>query len=130
MAAWAPVAGATLLIPSGPAGNHLFVVLNDPIPLDTYPGESCVLVCSCSIPTNVFYDPTCALDTGCHPFISHPSYVAYRHTRIERATDLIQRVENNVFIPHELVSAPLLQRMKDGLDASRFTPRAFKGLPI
>ena len=30
MAVWQPRAGTTLLMPSGPEGDHLFIVLNDP----------------------------------------------------------------------------------------------------
>jgi hypothetical protein len=47
MAAWQPSAGSTLLIPSG-AGKHLFVVLNDPVVLQGYGQQGCVVLVNIS----------------------------------------------------------------------------------
>jgi hypothetical protein len=133
MSVWAPAAGQTLLIPSGPAGYHLHLVLNDPIPLPGYPGHSCVLVCLCSIhphtPANAI-DTTCILHTGAHPFIQHESYIAYKYTRIDNAADLIARVAQNVFQVHQPCNDPPFSQIKAGLNASPRTRNAFKNLPI
>lgn len=131
MASWTPQARETLLIPSGPGGlHHLFVVLNDPAPLEGYPGNMCALVCLCSTYPNVPYDKTCELTAGCHPFVEHDSHIAYKHARLEPATTLIQLVENGVFRVHHPCDDPPFSEIKAGLNASKFTKGAFKRLPI
>lgn len=130
MAAWLPTSGQTLFMPSGPAGAHLFVILNDPVALTGYPGVVCVLVCVCSKYPNVPYDPTCELAPGCHPFVTHDSYVAYRHARIETSTSLATLVAQGVFIPNQPCADPPFSQIKAGLNTSSNTKRAFKNLPI
>jgi len=44
MADWVPVAGSTFLVPSGPSGYHLHVVLNDPCVFDGYGPVCCVVM--------------------------------------------------------------------------------------
>ena len=76
MPKWQAVAGATLLVPSGPTGKHLFIVLCDPVVLPGYGPQSCVLMASVStVRTEIPYDETCVLEPGCHPFITQRSYV-------------------------------------------------------
>lgn len=131
MAGWLPSAGNTLLIPSGPAGKqHLFIILNDPVPLEGYPGMMSVLVCMCSIQNNLPFDTTCVLDAGSHPFVTHATYVDYRYARIEPSAVLAARVADGTFTPHQRCTPELLAQIKAGLNTSRFTKRAFKGLPI
>lgn len=131
MAAWVPAAGQTLLMPSGPNNKlHLFVILNDPIPLDGYPGTQSVLVCMCSVQPNLHFDGTCTLQPGSHPFVAHPTYIDYKFARIESATDLTARVAQGVFIPNQPCTPNLLANIKSGLNQSKFTKRAFKNLPI
>ena len=103
MAAWQPIAGATLLMPSGPDGDHLYVVLNDPKP---FPG----------------YVP--------HPCIKEESYLVYRSARIEQVSHVARLVHQGLFKPHMPLAEGLLAMVKVGLKSSPFTTREFKNLSI
>lgn len=118
-------------MPSG-QGNHLFVALNDPGPFDGYGSAPCLaLVNFSSIPNPpVPFDRTCVIVAGCHPFVQHDSYVSYRHTRIEQERDVVARIAQGVYIPHEPIDVALLQRIRAGLLVSPFTRREFKRLGI
>ena len=132
MAAWIPQKGATLFMPTGgTAGRHLFIVLNDPANLDGHPPGMCLLTCVCSIPAvGVFYDTQCLLATGCHPFVVHESYVAYKHTRLESMTSLLKGIADGVFQPHDPCGDPPLSEIRAGIEQSRHIRRCFKNLPL
>jgi hypothetical protein len=130
MPAWQPSAGATLLIPSG-AGKHLFVALNDPVVLEGYGTQGCVVLVNVStVRGGIPFDDTCVLEPGSHPFVAVRSYVRYQDARIYRASELSRLVAQGLFSPQEPVSGGLLQRMKAGLRASPRTKREFKTLKI
>ena len=58
MAAWQASAGATLLVPSGPIGQHLFVVLCDPVVLAGYGLNPCVVMANLStVRAGIPHDP-------------------------------------------------------------------------
>ena len=101
--------GGTLIIPSGPKGNHLFIILNEPKDFAGYINSS-VLVNISSI-RNAPYDKTCTLEPGSHPFIKHRSFIAYRHARVEREESLIQKVNALLFTPQEPLDGELLKRV-------------------
>lgn len=124
MSEWSCVAGSTLLVPSGPHGNHLFIVLNNPKDFDGYLNSS-LLVGISTIKTTK-YDNTCVLKAGVHSFIKNDSYVVYRDTRIERVENLIQGITSNTFIPHEPVSGEILAYVRNGLFESKHTPNYLK----
>lgn len=127
MQGWRLCAGATLLMPSGSQGNHLYVVLNDPCPFENYGSQpSVILVNLSSIKDGLPYDRTCVLPAGTHPFIKRDSFVFYRNARIEPAAHVVQLVERKVFVAHQSVSAEVLQAVIDGLYQSPFTKREFK----
>ena len=131
MAVWQPSAGATLLIPSGPTGNHLFVVLCDPTRLPGYGPRPCVVLVSVSsVRQGLPHDPTCVLQPGCHPFVQNPSYVRYRDARIDRADDLVERVAQRVFVPHDPMPQAQFASIRAGLRVSPFVKREIKLLPI
>lgn len=129
MTQWVPKAQETLLIPSGNV-NHLFVILNDPIDIDGYPKNMCCMVGVTTLHPNVHHDTACILLPGCHPFIQHDSYIAYRYTRLEPAAHLIARVAEGVFTVHQPMQNPIFSFVKSGLLVSKFTVRVYKGLPL
>ena len=126
---WECAAGSTLLIPSGPIGNHLFVVLNHPKDFEGHAPQSCVSVSVCTIRTT-FYDRTVVLEpgNGMHPFVQHPSYVSFRRARIDTAAHLRNLVEGQVAFPRDPVSQTLLKQICEGLQASEQTPNYIKDL--
>lgn len=131
MAAWQATAGATLLMPSGADGDHLYVVLNEPKPFSTYGSQPCVVLVNVStVRQGVRHDPTCLLDAGCHPFVKQDSYVVYRSARIEQVSRVQRLVQQGLFKPHTPFEEGLLAVVKVGLRSSPFTTREFKNLPI
>lgn len=118
--------GSTFLVPSGPQGYHLFVLILGPINLPNYGNRLQVaMVSATSVREGVPYDPSCLLHPGEHPFIQHPSYIAYRHLRID-PFEHINSMVGSVWKPHEPFSPALLQRVLKGVCESRMTPREFK----
>jgi len=108
MADWQASAGATLLVPSGPEGKHLFVVVCDPVVLPGYGPHPCVVMVNLStVRAGIPYDSTCVLQAGSHPFVAQESYVAYSGMRIDRVADLAARVEQGYFTPHDPMLAPI-----------------------
>ena len=125
---WVCNPGGTLLVPSGET-HHLFVILNAPADFDTYPPQSCVLVSFSTIRQGP-HDATHVVQAGVHPFIQAPSFVAYRHARMERGAVLTQRVEAGMYIPREPVAEALRRELIAGLYASPLTPRYLKKLKL
>lgn len=135
MVTWIPYAGATLHMPSGPmsgSGKHLFVVLNQPKKFTNYGTMVCIaMVNLSSVPSgDVKFDNTCVLPAGCHPSVSRDSYVYYRGTRLEQLRDVMQRLDQGIYIPGESIHLDLLHVIKLGLLNSPFTKREFKLLGI
>ncbi len=131
MAAWQATAGATLLMPSGADGDHLYVVLNDPKAFPGYGSQPCVVLVNVStLRQGMGHDRTCVLDAGCHPFVKQDSYVVYRSARVERAAHVQRLVQQGLFKPHTPIDDGLLAVVKIGLRSSPFTTREFKSLSI
>lgn len=131
MAGWQLQQGATLLMPSGPDGDHLFVVLNDPKVFPNYgPNPQVLLVNLSTVRPGVHFDATCLLQPGCHRFVKIESYVVYRGARVDPAAHLLGLVQKGIFRPQDPLSAAIVGAIRAGLIASPFTKREFKGLPI
>lgn len=132
MAPWQAVAGATLLIPSGPRGeNHLFVVLNDPKPFPDYGARPCVVLVNLTTARKgAELDDTCLLEPGSHPFVKQQSFVLYRAARVEQKARLEQLIKQGLFKPHQPLDPGVLAVVKAGLKASPFTKREFKQFDI
>lgn len=128
---WEVRAGATLLVPSGPQGQHLFIVLNDPREFPNYGKAVCVVVVPLdSIKSEIRYDTTCELPAGLHPFITRPTFVNFSYARIEQVRHLLTMVDNGLCTPHVPIDDAVVARIKAGLAASPFTKREFKLLHI
>ena len=131
MVGWQLQQGATLLMPSGPDGDHLFVVLNNPKVFPDYGSNPQVLLVNLStVRQGVHFDATCVLQPGCHPFVKVESYVVYRSARLEPEAHLLGLVQKGLFRPHDPMPAAIVGAIRSGLIASPFTKREFKGLPI
>ena len=127
MAPWQNKPGATLLIPSGARGLHLFIVILGPIVLPTYGANPQTgMVSVTTLRSGIPHDEACELNTGDHPFIRHASYIAYRHMRVDSTAHVQRMVADGVWKPHEPCSPELLDRVVAGARASRLIPREFK----
>jgi hypothetical protein len=125
-------AGDAIFIPSGPQGNHLFIILNDPKPLPGYGvADQCVLVNLSTIDPLMPYDSTHVLQPGAHPFITNPSYVYYRGARVDRASHLVDCINKGTFIIRPPPFTPQqVAAIKQGLFTSPKVNRELKRLPI
>ena len=129
MSAWQVCAGATLLVPSGPQGQHLFVVLNDPQEFEGYGKVVCVVMVPLdSIKIGIHYDSTCELAAGIHPFVTRATFVNYRLARIEQVRHLEAMATTLNFQPRPALDKSTLDQIRSGLLASPFTTRELKRL--
>ena len=115
----------TLLIPSGPANDpdrmHLHGVLTEKCE------NSChFVVCIESIIDGAYHDDTCEVEPGEHEFIKKKSYVNYRRAQVCKADRLKKMVDGWVYRPKEPLSQQLWERMCQGIEKSKFTPRGMK----
>jgi len=114
---------ATLLIPSGsadePSRKHLFICATDAVG----PNNETLLVSVSSIKPKTFYDQTCPLYPGDHPFIQRDSYVSYRHSRIEPAKAIINGVKTGDLVPMDPLETAIFARICNGITTSRFTAK-------
>jgi hypothetical protein len=124
---WEGVAGGTLLVPSG-ATNHLFVIVLKSSDFGGYGSDQCISVNVTSIREGVYYDNACVLEAGCHPFITHDSYVLYSHARIDSESHLKNQVSSGRMAPKEPVDNELLAVIVEGLKNSLHTKKYLKEL--
>lgn len=123
MSTWHPKAGECLLIESGPVGKHLFVLVLD----KKINNKLCILsVPICTARESARIDESCMVQPGEHPFVKSESFVEYRNSRIDLVDNLLNRVKEKTFIPHDPASKELLDKIKDGLKASKEVKRHIK----
>jgi hypothetical protein len=119
---YVPYRRGTLLIPSGPSGDHLFGVITDICAEGRH-----LIVNISSIPETGFYDATCVIGPGEHPFVTKPSYAYYSMADIQAAERLGRMVDGWVYRRHNADLSPdLAQRIEDGVLASPHTKRRIK----
>lgn len=111
----------TLLIPTGPTGDHLFAIATD-----VCANGSHLLLNVSTIYDGVFHDPTCEIEIGEHPFVVRRSYVAYQYAQIQSSARLAQMVAGWVYKIHKPASQELTDKMLAGVTDSPFTPRYVK----
>ncbi len=115
-----PQKKGTLLVPSG-SKNHLYVIVTDSCAENRQ-----LLVNVSTIYPETYYDNTCVIEAGEHPFIKHSSYIVYRQARIDRTEHLIKCVNGWVFRPSQPVSDDLLERISKGFLSSHHVSRLIK----
>jgi hypothetical protein len=105
----APHLWAILWGPTGPAGAYMAVHLTT---LRSYSDRSCIL------------------DTGDHPFVRHPTSVAYRD--VLRWTDarLAQLIADGIAKPRHPLDPAVLERIRAGFFASAHTPHALVHMAV
>ena len=113
-------AGMTILIPSGPTGDHLFVSVFEIKEID---GKKKVLL----VPIETQFpkcEATCTLGVGDHLFVKHDSFIGYRHCRIEEHTHVVMCLKTGVYKnPYPAVSGDLLAKIKQGYLLSNRVPK-------
>ena len=74
------------------------------------------------------HDAACELEAADHPFLQHGSYIAYRYARVDSTEHVEGMVKSGAWQPHAPCSQEVLQRIVDGMRATRLAPREIKGL--
>jgi hypothetical protein len=101
--------------------EHLHVLL-------TKPASEGEVVTACISTRRSRSETLVCLEVGDHPFIKHPSIVAYRFAAIRRCSDIEAAIVRGDARLQPKASDALVKRMQDGLVDSDFTPnevRAF-----
>lgn len=116
-------AGTTILIPSGPVGDHLFIAIFD---IKEIGGIQKVLL----VPVVTQFpkcEMTCPLTRGDHPFIKHESIIAFNHCRIEQLEHIVNCLESGLYrIKYPPVSDSLLLRIQCSYTKSNRVPKYIK----
>lgn len=112
--------GQTIWIPSGPAHDPQREHLHFVTARTVGPPAQIMLASLCSVVHGVSYDDATVLLVGDHPRIQRPSYINYRHTRIEREDTLERGLDLGQFRASEDCSGEILQRIRAGLEVSIF----------
>jgi hypothetical protein len=107
----------TVMIPTGPAGDHMFVITTQACSQGQH-----LLVNATSIKPNRFVDPTCVLAPGEHPFIIDDSFILYRAAQLQGANRIAKMVDGWVYRTGQPASEALTDRILAGFRVSRFTP--------
>lgn len=112
---YVPYKGGTLLVPSGPHGMHLFVILTNKCQYGFH-----LLVSITSIKAGKSYDDACTFAGGEHPFIDRPSYAYYRLAEQKRSTAIVHGVESGLFVPRDDMPEAQLAAICNGIGESEF----------
>jgi hypothetical protein len=116
-----PQKGSGVFRPSGES-EHLFVLMTN---VNERNQHYCVNITS--VPeAGQYYDQTCVLDRGLHPFIAHPSYVYYAMATTIHRLHLLNMLGRGYYREAASFEEGLLQRISAGVSESRDTPRWFK----
>lgn len=115
----------TLLIPTGPA-NHLHIVMNDPVFSPEHGDDRVLIVNISSIYPDRKFDDTCLLEAQCHPFISRPSYIYYRHALISAVPRLANEIEAGNILARQAVNDAVFSKVRLGFDISKHVTPAIK----
>ena len=93
--------------------QHLWIVMND----ECAAGQCLLLMVTSVYPTRKS-DESCLLNIGDHPFIMHPSYIAYRLAQMPRAQHIRKMLASKFYIPKEDFSGPVFARIAGGIFTS------------
>lgn len=114
-------------MPSGPTGDHLFVILFGPSALKNYGAVGQLISVSItSIYPGLPYDQACVLQPDDHPFIKHPSYVLYRRARIDPIDHFDKMVCDGVWKPQVACSPITFEKINRGACVSKLISREIK----
>jgi len=111
---------------------HLHVILNDPMPMESFGNYACAVACFCSVPqTGLPFDQTRIFEAGSHPFFVRQTYVAYKHFQVMQSQHLTNCIQNGPFTVRDpSFSAEEVQWIIEGYKTSTRVPRMYKGLPL
>jgi hypothetical protein len=110
-----PYKGGALLVPSGPHGMHLFVIVTNRCQNGFH-----LLVSLTSIKPDKAYDPACTFNGGEHPFIEKRCYAYYRLAEQRSSASIAKAVSAGLFVPRADLGEPHLSAICAGIETSEF----------
>ena len=99
---------------AAPSRKHLHIIL-------VTSSDQALLTNISSVKENKYFDDTCVLEKGDHPFIKHRSYVAYNYSSITSIRDLNDNNKRGKIHRQEPISEETLTRICEGLLESKHT---------
>lgn len=72
------------------------------------------------------HDPACVLMLGDHPFIKHPSYVTYRHARVDQDRHMAMMVDSGTWKPNSPCCPETIKKIVQGVCRSKLVSREIK----
>jgi len=96
-------------------GTHLWVVVSDPA---TDPAMVVII----NMTTDHGIDPSCTLNAGDHPFVTHPTCMRYDMARIVSNAELEKFAASNTIRLHDPVSREVLGRIRQGAAMTAYIP--------
>ena len=112
-------AGDTFLLTGGRIPTpHLWVILWGPA------GAAHAYLAVFLTTLRAHSDKTCVLAAGDHPFVRHPTAVAYRDVQRFTKERLEELIANGTAKPRQAVEPAVLERLRAGFFASAHTPNA------
>jgi len=113
--------GDTVMLPKpGYEKEHLWALITAP---DPETGDAIMVNLTTQRPHS---DTTTIIQPGEHEFVDRPTVVFYADARMVDVKILEEGLRQGLVRQHAALSAKLLQRIQDGLIASRFTPDKIK----
>lgn len=119
--------GSCFLYPSGPQNKlHLSVVCSNQVATP----DMRLLVNITTLRGLKSDDYTCIVETNEHPFVTHRSYVAYRHATLRSVNKINGCIKSGLFVQKPDLDPAVLQRVLDGFKHSDFAaPWTLEYLP-
>lgn len=121
--------GMTFLAPSGPSGQHLFVITCGPNQTEIYgPHNQYLIVNFSTIREGIYFDPACVIQPKEHEFFNSPSFAFYKYADNISESDLIKKISNGLFQVKQDCSSDLLHKVQVGASNSKHIRRDLKML--
>ncbi|MNJ75190.1 hypothetical protein D3C77_722410 [compost metagenome] len=71
-----------------------------------------------SVKPNVYYDPSCVLQAGCHAFVRHPSWVYYGGATVMSTMRIDEQAALNEIQAQTPASNMLFDEVRNGFDVT------------
>lgn len=116
-----PYRGGGILMPFNDK-PHLFAIMND----ECRDGQ-CLVIMLTTVHRGRYFDQTCIVNAGEHPFVQHESYLLYRKAETPRAQHVRNMLSKGYFRPKDDFSTALFDRIALGIyDSDETTPRIIR----
>ncbi|MCH3917121.1 MAG: hypothetical protein LKE40_06620 [Spirochaetia bacterium] len=71
-------------------------------------------------------DDSCILSAGCHPFITHKSWVDYSRSRVMNYMEIFNGIQKGLLIRKEDMPVAVIALIQEGAEKTDFLPEEFR----